>query len=150
MKVNESTSKLQAIEDFTKELFCSSPRSKLRGIKLKRRRNTNDFRFTVKARDLACKQAIIEKVKKAEDEEFKVRERRYRLSCRLYFACTGEKWRRFYHQVKGLCKVEQAVTCPCPDWLRKTILKNLRATAANGRGNQACARRASQILAAIN
>jgi len=119
-------------------------------MKINRRRNTNDFRFTVKARDLACKETIIEKVKKAEDEECKVRERRYRPSCRLYFACTGEKWRRFYRQVKGLCTVERAVTCSCPDWLRKTILKNLQATAANGRVNRACARRASQILAAIN
>ena len=150
MKVNESSSKLPAIEDFNKEMFCSSPRSKLRGIKLKRRRNTNDFLFTVKARDLACKQTIIEKVKKAKDHGFKVRERKGRPSCRLYFACTEEKWRRFYRQIKNLCVVERAVTCPCPVWLRKTILKNLRATAANGRGNRTCARRASRILAAIN
>ncbi len=119
-------------------------------MKINRRRNTNDFRFNVKTRDLACKQTIIEKVKKAEDEEFKVRERRYRPSCRLYFSCKGGKWRRFYRQVKNLCAVERAVTCPCPVWLRKTILKNLRVTAANGRGTRVCARRASQILAAIN
>jgi hypothetical protein len=99
---------------------------------------------------LAYKETIIKKVKKAKDREFKVRDRRCRPSCRLYFACTAEKWRCFYRQVKDLCKIEQAVTCPCPVWLRKTILKNLRTTAANGRSNRARARRASKILAAIN
>jgi len=117
---------------------------------LKRRHNTNGFRFTVKARDLSCKKAIIEKLKEAEDHEIKVRERKYRPSCRLYFACSQKNWQRFYRQIKHLCRPEQTVTCPCPAWLSKTILENLRAAATNGTVSRARAQKASQILAAVN
>lgn len=116
---------------------------------LKRRHSTNDFRFTVKARDLDCKKAIIEKLNEAEDHEIKVRQRKYRLSCGLYFACSQKNWQRFYRQIKYLCRPEQAVTCPCPAWLSKTILENLRAAAANGNVSRARAQKASQILTAV-
>ena len=106
----------------------------------------NRFKFTAKALNLPSRQAIIEK---AGQEQIKVR-KQSQPKLRLNFACSKEKWLRFYREIKALCVNESPVICQCPQWLQRRMTKNLRMTVRNGRVNATRANCASMILVRLN
>ena len=108
-----------------------------------RHRNRKNYTFTVRAQNLNCREAIIEK---AEKQKIDVK-KGGRPKLRLYFACSQGEWRLFHHLIKQSCAVEERpVMCHCPQWLQKVILKNLYATARKGMVSPLRAKKASQIL----
>ena len=115
-------------------------------MRRKIRRNRNKFRFTAKALNLPGREAIIEK---AEEQHINVK-KGGRPNIRLNFACSREKWHRFYREIKALCVNESPVMCQCPQWLRRRMVKNLYMAIRNDKLNTARANSASRILASLN
>jgi len=101
------------------------------------------FPFTVRALSLSCKEAILEK---ADEQNINVK-KVGRPKLRLYFACSNNKWRPFYHQIRKFCTVEERpVMCRCPRWLQKVMLKNLSLNTRDGAVGAIRARKSSEIL----
>lgn len=112
-------------------------------MRRKRQRKMDGSEFTVKALDSDCEQTITQKAKDHQINVFRKGHSKYR----LYFACPAKRWQRFRNDIKDLCVIESPVACPA--WLRKTMLRNLRETAAC-RFNPVRVIKALDILAAIN
>lgn len=102
--------------------------NKKRRIRRKPQRKRNRFNFMIKARNLSCRQAIVKKIKQqeqAEDGQQKkvepqdkiIMKKSRRPKLRMYFACSRDVWRKFYHEIKALCIIESPVVYSCPRWL---------------------------------
>ena len=94
-----------------------------RRMRRKPQRKRNRFNFMIKARDLSCKQAIVKKIeqqektedgqqKKVEQQDKIIMKKNRRPKLRMYFACSMDVWRKFYHEIKALCITESPVLCP--------------------------------------
>lgn len=101
-----------------------------RRMRRKPHRKRDRFNFMIKARNLSCRQAIAKKIeqqekiedgqqKKVDPQDKIIMKKSSRPKLRMYFACSRDVWRKFYHEIKALCVTESPVVCPCPQWLQK-------------------------------
>jgi len=110
--------------------------NKKRRMRRNPHRKKNRFNFMVKTRGLSCRQAIAKKIeqqektedgqqKKVEPQDKIIMKKSSRPKLRMYFACSRDVWRKFYHEIKALCVTESPVLCSCPRWLQKKANKEL-------------------------
>lgn len=106
---------------------------------------TDIFKFAVKPQVISCEQAIGKQAKHQQIRVIKANGPKLW----LHFECPSRRWRRFYREIRHLCTIESPVTCTCPQWLQKVVLRNLHEAAQNDKVNPISGDKASQILAGL-